>query len=333
MTASPLVLINGLPQINGVNVAAHSTVVISLASSVGVYNWSLQCIGTDDTNTAAYVNSTLVVNYATNTATFTSPYTNGSTCIFQSVVNGGADINGVEQPHYATTFGVYVLSSSGQRLAAQDETTEGSANYGWVAKYNSIVRNIQLTGPQGPTGLIGNTGSTGAQGPTGPTGPQGPPGVFTSTNFGFWYGQVAPTTIVAGQGPGVYQFLGFTNQYSNTSSIQYNPSGSLGANILINSDGFYKIVLGIPHTVNNLTYGGAVFTTGYHPTIRPTYNYDSTTSAYVSYAVDLGVASPLDFDGIFPSRLIKFGVLSPQYTTTTILSYGYVMIIKLGTNP
>jgi hypothetical protein len=136
---SPLVLINSNPQINGVNVTASSTVTIALASNAGVSNWNVICLGTDELNTPAAVNATLVVNHSSNTATFTAPGS-GSAMIFQTQINNGIDINGVIQPNYTTTFGVYVLTGTSHRVGAQGETNEGSAAFGWITKLNPIIR-------------------------------------------------------------------------------------------------------------------------------------------------------------------------------------------------
>ena len=78
-------------------------------------------------------------------ATFTAPGA-GSALIFQSQVNGGKNPNGTTNPAYTTTFGVYVLTSAGNRVAATNERAEGSAAYGWVTKINALIRSIGLFG-------------------------------------------------------------------------------------------------------------------------------------------------------------------------------------------
>ena len=145
---SPLVLINSQSQLpNGVNVTDGSTVTIALASSNGVYSWNVECIGTDDSNSASAVNATLVINSAAQTATFTAPNTDGygAALIFRSQVNNGIDINGLVQPYLTTTFGVYI-PVVGLRLGAQNETIEGNATYGWLTKYNDAVRGGAFSG-------------------------------------------------------------------------------------------------------------------------------------------------------------------------------------------
>jgi hypothetical protein len=139
---SPLVLINGSPQVNGYNAIAGDTVTVSLASNYGVYTWDILCIGTDELNTAASVNATLVINPASMIATFTMPNNDGygTALIFQSTINNGMDVNGLVQSIYTTTFGVYVLTTAGNRVGAQNETIEGNAIYGWLTKFNPIAR-------------------------------------------------------------------------------------------------------------------------------------------------------------------------------------------------
>lgn len=146
-TPSPLVLINSAPQINGVDVTPGSTVTVTLASNAGVYAWDVFCIGTDELSDAATVNASLNINHAINSATFTMPNYTGSALIFKSIVNNGVDINGVVQPGYTTTFGVYTTITNQTvdgylRVGAQNETNEGDANYGWVSKFNPLFRKL-----------------------------------------------------------------------------------------------------------------------------------------------------------------------------------------------
>lgn len=139
---SPLVLINSTAQLNGVNVSASSTVTIALVSTVGVSNWNVTCFGTDELTTPAAINGTLVINHATNVATFTAPASgsNGAAMVFQSTINNGVDVNGVLQPSYFSTFGVYILTGISTRVGAAGETTEGDSIYGWVSKLNIALR-------------------------------------------------------------------------------------------------------------------------------------------------------------------------------------------------
>lgn len=244
--ASPLVLINGNPQANGFNASSGATVTIALASNTGVFTWNVVCIGTDELNTIANISSTLVVNHANNTATFTAPSGSGSAVIFKSIINNGVDINGVAQSTYTTTFAVYVLSN-GYRVAAQNEVLEGDSTYGWVSKFNPIARNFSSgggggTGPQGPqgspgaTGPAGSPGSAGATGARGATGSQGPQGNVGSTGSVGPQGIQGPTGSIGPAGsqgnqgsPGVTGTQGQQGVQGATGSIgSTGPAGSQG---------------------------------------------------------------------------------------------------------
>jgi len=170
---SPLLLINGSPQLNGVAVSPGSTVSVALASSFGVSSWTLTCTGTDDLNAAATINASIVVNTSTFTATYTHPSTNGSKVILQSTINNGVDINGRPLASYSTTAAAYSLANSGYAVGAQNETIETNASFGWLPIVNNLARNAP-SGPigPGPTGThIGSAGFTYQAGTTGFTGP------------------------------------------------------------------------------------------------------------------------------------------------------------------
>ena len=67
--------------------------------------------------------------------------TTGAALIFESMVNGGLDVNGRQDSSLTTRFGVFVLTSTGSlRIGAFDETTEGDASFGWTSKFNAAVR-------------------------------------------------------------------------------------------------------------------------------------------------------------------------------------------------
>jgi hypothetical protein len=136
---SPACTVNAAATTNGVNVTASSTVTIALADASGVKQWAISCFGTDDGHLPAVISASLTVDYVAKTATFTAP---AAACalLFQSVVNNGKDGNGNVDPTRATTFGIYVLTAHSHRLAAFGETLEGNAAFGWVAKFNDVVR-------------------------------------------------------------------------------------------------------------------------------------------------------------------------------------------------
>lgn len=138
--ASPICRVNGSSTTDGVNVTAGATITVALASTAGASTWTLACIGTDDTNTASAINATIVINSVAKTATFTAPAT-GSAVIFTSIVNSGiSESTNAVDASLTTTFGVYVLTAGGLRVGAANETTEGSAAYGWSTKLNGIIR-------------------------------------------------------------------------------------------------------------------------------------------------------------------------------------------------
>ncbi len=154
MSASPVCTITGSSSggptatTNGVNLIAAETGTITLASQSGVSTWSISVYSTDETTAAP----TLTVNSVAKTATFTVPSSaNGSATLFKSVVNGGLT-NGVVDPTLTTTFGVFVLTSGGNRLVALNQTTEGNATYGWIAPINTAIK----AGGSGSTVTVNN---------------------------------------------------------------------------------------------------------------------------------------------------------------------------------
>lgn len=250
---SPICLVNGASTTNGVNAAASSTVTIQLSDLTGVNSWEIVCISTDENNTSAAVNATVVItNPITKTATFTMPATsNGSAVLFQSRVNGGVDVNGRAVSGYTTTFIVHALFHT-LRLAAANETTEADSVAGWVSKFNAAIRVVGLsatgpagvngatgpTGPRGPTGPsggpVGPTGNAGATGPTGPRGATGAQGTAGSTGptgprgaTGI-QGATGPTGPQGATGPqGIQGDIGFTGPQGGFGPV--GPTGPAGA--------------------------------------------------------------------------------------------------------
>lgn len=162
---SPICLVNSTATTNGVDVASSSLVTIQLADTSGVKQWSLTCINTDDSQSKASINSGLSVNQVTKTATFTAPDagTDGAAFIFESKVNNGTDVNGRTDSTLTTRFGVYILTATSVRVAALDETTEGNAEFGWVVKFNDVIRNFgggNIVGPSSAgSGLVFSGGA------------------------------------------------------------------------------------------------------------------------------------------------------------------------------
>lgn len=133
--------------VGGVNVTPTNTIIIRLASQVGVDSWQITCATTDETSDATAVTAALTIDPLTKTATFTAPAA-GKAYRFRSVVNNGIDANGVVQTSYSTTFCVYT-AVSGRRVLAADETTEGSTDFGWIVYHNDMIRNFGSGGGGG----------------------------------------------------------------------------------------------------------------------------------------------------------------------------------------
>lgn len=139
---SPVCTVNGgAPP---VAVAAGATLVtIALANPSGANYWSIAATSTDETNSAAAVNATLVVNMTAKTATFTAPASLGSSVIFTSTVGIqglGIDSNRESQPALTTTFKVNVLTTGGQPVMAANEALEQNATFGWIVEINQFIR-------------------------------------------------------------------------------------------------------------------------------------------------------------------------------------------------
>ena len=164
MTISPTCLVNSGSTLNGVDVTELSTVNISLADLAGVKQWSIQCIGTDELHSAATINAGLTIDYVNKTASYTAPaIADSSALIFESKVNNGIDANGVTQPSYTTTFAVYVLTASGYRVGAVNETTEGDTDFGWTAKVNTPIRYSAIPSYTAGTGMVLSGGAYNVQ--------------------------------------------------------------------------------------------------------------------------------------------------------------------------
>ena len=159
MANSPICTVNGSSTINGVDVTASSLVTIALADTAGVRQWNLSCVSTDELNVAATVTAGLAINLATKTAVFTAPAGLGSALIFQSVINGGVDLNGVAQPSYTTTFKVSVLTASSLRVVAFNESLENSAAFGWTNIINNTIRNYTGSAASAGAGLTFSGGA------------------------------------------------------------------------------------------------------------------------------------------------------------------------------
>lgn len=151
MPVSPLCLVNNgttfVSTANGVDVSPNQVVSIKLNSITSVTNWFLQVSGTDELSSAPIltnVNSaTGEVRFPNDIVTFTFPSRAGSAVGFRSEVHGtGGPL--------ATTFGVYSLTASNNRVGFVTETREGNTTFGWAAKINPLLRS------GGGGGLVGS---------------------------------------------------------------------------------------------------------------------------------------------------------------------------------
>lgn len=137
--------------VDGVDVPTSATVRIRLEDDAGVDSWTIECIATDETSDAATLTGALTIDPLAKTADFSSGATAGKTFIFRSTVNNGRNAQGETDASLVTTFGVYILTGSGFRVLAVNETTEGSAAYGWIVSLNAFVR-TGAGGGSPPTG-------------------------------------------------------------------------------------------------------------------------------------------------------------------------------------
>lgn len=140
------------------DVSPSSSTVISLASTSGVDIWSIRCLATDETSNAASINASLVIDNIAKTATFTSPVA-GSALIFESKINNAKDVDGRVRSDYVARFIIHTLFA-GNRVAAAGETTESDPVFGWVAKFNSLIRaigaaiTVDLSDPSATSGTL-----------------------------------------------------------------------------------------------------------------------------------------------------------------------------------
>jgi hypothetical protein len=308
MIPSPVVLINDQNQTDGYNAPSGSLVTIMLASSAGVSNWSLTCIGTDDLLSVDTINAGLTINHSTNTATFTAPIADGYdgyALLFESIINNGVDINEIEQNNYSTTFTVYILNNQGLRLSAQNETLEGNQLFGWTVKYNQLIRDANPGNP----GIQGATGATGATGGTGPIGPYG------TFNTNFCTATIAPQTYSNPSGLDPQQSLVFSSFYTNNSSFFTNPGGLSSGTISINNiSGIFGIFWS--QQVSNTNNG------------QLEYTYNGTGGLPVpNQNIGLCFVSIFDVGGIV--EIILQAQVVYNIDTVTTLPYSFITIYQI----
>lgn len=125
--------------IGGKNVTPGNQVTIRLASTAGVGPWRVRAFSTDELGDVVAINNALVVNNSLKTATFTAPVA-GRAILFEIQINDGQGPDGVEEPAYTTTVGVYTLINS-ERVHAVGETFESDPVFGWLVALNRFIRN------------------------------------------------------------------------------------------------------------------------------------------------------------------------------------------------
>lgn len=138
---------------NGVNVAAGSLVSIRLQNNVAS-TWQLECFGTDELTSTPTLTGVTGMNHEVSTpstvVTFTMPSgTDGRALIFRSIVDGGGG-------GLTTTFGIFKLTTLGDRVGAAGEEREGSEDFGWITKTNPLIRNSGGGGGGGGLPAISN---------------------------------------------------------------------------------------------------------------------------------------------------------------------------------
>lgn len=142
---------------NGADVTPGNTVTVQLLD-LSANTWTLTLVGQDELVTPP----TLTMNSVSKSATFPAP-TAGSALKFQSQVNGGKNPDGTPQPSYTTTFGVFTLAASGNRVLATNMRGEPSAAFGWITLFNPLLRTGGGGGSSGyaatylPTGAASTT--------------------------------------------------------------------------------------------------------------------------------------------------------------------------------
>lgn len=220
---SPTCLVNSTSTVDGVDVTATSTVTIQLSSLADVNVWSISCIGTDETNVAATINSSLSINQTTKTATFTAPAV-GSALIFQSVINNGLGTNRRVDLTYTTTFGIYVLASGGIRVGAVNETTEGDTDFGWITKINVLSRGY------GPVTLGGDLSGTASAATVIKVQGRSVSASAPSTGNGYYWSGTALT-------PGALNLAGGANYVSGILPVANIPTlvGDVSGSLTVNS--------------------------------------------------------------------------------------------------
>lgn len=262
---SPLCTVNGNATINGVNVSASPAIItIQLADLSGVVNWNCYCVGTDELNDPATITASMTIDPVLMTATLPS-VAGGSALLFRSTVNSGKDVNG-DRLDYSTTFGVYTLSALG-RVGATNETTEGSAAYGWITKINPILR-VGAAGVSGATSVLQGVVQL-AGDLAGDSSSAGAPRVSAVTGIGGF--ATAPAVMTFGSPAAAAGALRITN----STSISARNSTNTGDLVMIATDSTNKLLIG--NNITNIQLGNINNSTISMGTTVSTITLDSAT--------------------------------------------------------
>ena len=136
---NPSVLINNQPVSGSVTVSPGSEVTVRLSDPTGANQWILQALSTDERNNVAIVqNSISIIDPVNKVATFTFPNSLGSSVLFQSLINNGVDINGIQRPEWSQKFKI-VSRLAGLEVLATNETSE-CGPFGWIKPVNEVIR-------------------------------------------------------------------------------------------------------------------------------------------------------------------------------------------------
>jgi hypothetical protein len=139
---------------DGIDVLGGETVSVRLVDSAGIRLWELDIISSDELVAAPAITQAPSVS---GTATFTAPASpaGGWVLIVRSQVGVhalGHDLRNQPQDDYVATFGVHLPTAESLRLVAENETYEGSSEFGWMPKINELIRRAPATGTGVSTG-------------------------------------------------------------------------------------------------------------------------------------------------------------------------------------
>lgn len=119
-------------------VGAGDTIRVQLASPAGVNSWSLSYYGFDEQTLTSQPATPIFTPGPPGIYTMTFPAATGRAVGFQSVINGGRDVNNNVAPAYTTTFALFTLAGN-TRVLFTGQTFETNLA-GWIADINGFLR-------------------------------------------------------------------------------------------------------------------------------------------------------------------------------------------------